>query len=319
VAGLTWQGRLDEAETLLEELRGLGLAEVRWRRLRGELSLARGDIEAATLVMPRTVEDARAGRRHPEEAEVLRELRIATLRDDRQRCLDVAGSYLGLLDDCDSPLIAASAARIGFQPLASADPAPGARSAVLRNGATRQLHRARGGLTEEWRRSYYGVQLALAEGYAAMVAGQPAVDPFREAARLAGPFGDFFALEPRLDLAQELLAHESRDEGRELLVDCWSAARNMGAAGVERRASRLATRARVPLPESASTEGPLNRLTPREREVLDQLATGATNKAIAEDLVISEKTVSVHVSNVLAKLGVENRGAAAALARSLLG
>jgi DNA-binding NarL/FixJ family response regulator len=91
----------------------------------------------------------------------------------------------------------------------------------------------------------------------------------------------------------------------------------MGARGLERRAATLATRARVPLPDSASSEGPLSRLTPREREVLDQLATGATNKAIAGDLVISEKTVSVHVSNLLAKLGVENRGAAAALARSI--
>jgi DNA-binding NarL/FixJ family response regulator len=75
----------------------------------------------------------------------------------------------------------------------------------------------------------------------------------------------------------------------------------------------------VPLPEKAATEGPLSRLTPREREVLGQLATGATNKAIAGALVISEKTASVHVSNVLAKLEVANRGAAAALARDLLG
>ena len=115
------------------------------------------------------------------------------------------------------------------------------------------------------------------------------------------------------------MANGGRDEGKELLVDCWTAAHDMGAHGLEQRAFRLATRSRVPLPESATSEGPLSRLTPREREVLDQLATGAPNKAIAGALFISEKTVSVHVSNLLAKLGVENRGAAGALARSLVG
>ena len=93
----------------------------------------------------------------------------------------------------------------------------------------------------------------------------------------------------------------------------------MGAHDLERRAVRLATRTRVPLPESAAREGPLSRLTPREREVLDLLATGATNKTIATTLFITEKTASVHVSNLLGKLGVANRGAAAALARHLVG
>ena len=52
--------------------------------------------------------------------------------------------------------------------------------------------------------------------------------------------------------------------------------------------------------------------------MFDLLATGATNRAIAESLYISEKTASVHVSHVLAKLDIPNRGSAAAIAHRLL-
>ncbi|MCX5194194.1 LuxR C-terminal-related transcriptional regulator [Streptomyces sp. NBC_00249] len=58
-------------------------------------------------------------------------------------------------------------------------------------------------------------------------------------------------------------------------------------------------------------------LTSREREVLCLVATGATNRLIAQELFISPKTASVHVSNILAKLGVAGRGEAAALAHRL--
>ncbi len=53
---------------------------------------------------------------------------------------------------------------------------------------------------------------------------------------------------------------------------------------------------------------------PRECEVLASLCTGATNRQIAATLFISEKTAGVHVSNIMRKLGVSNRGEAAALA-----
>ncbi|WP_283818659.1 helix-turn-helix transcriptional regulator [Jatrophihabitans telluris] len=55
-------------------------------------------------------------------------------------------------------------------------------------------------------------------------------------------------------------------------------------------------------------------LTDREREVLTVLQSGRTNRQIARQLYISEKTVSVHVSNILAKLGVRSRTEAAAVA-----
>ena len=181
--------------------------------------------------------------------------------------------------------------------------------------AHRSLLCAREGLNESWRASYYGVRLLLAEAYASRLGGRPAIDGLRSAVDLSEPFGAFFALEPRLMLAEDFLAKGERDEGRELLVKMWLDAHQLHAEDYEARARRSASRSRVPLPAEAIDRGPLNRLTAREREVLDLLADGATNRAIAQMLFISEKTASVHVSRVLAKLGVPNRGAAAALAR----
>jgi DNA-binding NarL/FixJ family response regulator len=59
---------------------------------------------------------------------------------------------------------------------------------------------------------------------------------------------------------------------------------------------------------------PLERLTPREREVLVLIARGLANKRIALELGLSEKTVKAHVGHVLAKLGVTDRTQAAVLA-----
>jgi DNA-binding NarL/FixJ family response regulator len=55
-------------------------------------------------------------------------------------------------------------------------------------------------------------------------------------------------------------------------------------------------------------------LTAREVEVLSLVATGKTNRAIAEQLVLSEKTVARHISNIFTKLGVSSRSAATAYA-----
>jgi DNA-binding NarL/FixJ family response regulator len=64
----------------------------------------------------------------------------------------------------------------------------------------------------------------------------------------------------------------------------------------------------------AGRTGSLDALTPREREVLGHIAAGRSNREIARELRVSEKTVKAHVSSILAKLGVQDRTQAAVLA-----
>ncbi|MGZ4534855.1 MAG: helix-turn-helix transcriptional regulator [Nocardioidaceae bacterium] len=114
----------------------------------------------------------------------------------------------------------------------------------------------------------------------------------------------------------EAAAETDRGRAREALVDATDVAIRLGARPLEETARKLARRHRVPLssrPRPASSESGL--LTEREREVLALIAEGCTNRQIADRLFISTKTASVHVSNILAKLGAGNRGQAAALAR----
>jgi ATP/maltotriose-dependent transcriptional regulator MalT len=95
----------------------------------------------------------------------------------------------------------------------------------------------------------------------------------------------------------------------------------LGTEPLRRQIERLARRAGVSLgtaPGGASTGvAPSFGLTPREREVLRLVAEGRSNRDIADALFITAKTASVHVSNILGKLGVSGRGEAAATAHRL--
>jgi DNA-binding NarL/FixJ family response regulator len=77
----------------------------------------------------------------------------------------------------------------------------------------------------------------------------------------------------------------------------------------------LSTEPRAVEPKSgeAETADPFG-LTPRERQVLELLVHGATNREIGAQLFMAEKTASVHVSGILAKLGVRSRTEAASVA-----
>jgi DNA-binding CsgD family transcriptional regulator len=98
---------------------------------------------------------------------------------------------------------------------------------------------------------------------------------------------------------------------------------DLRAAPLLAEVEALARSARVPLaaPEAAPAEAAaaMPGLTPREREILAHVVAGRTYGEIARELVISEKTVSVHISNLLHKTGTKSRVELAQLARRIYG
>ncbi|MFE0808257.1 AAA family ATPase [Streptomyces sp. NPDC058848] len=127
-------------------------------------------------------------------------------------------------------------------------------------------------------------------------------------------------------LAAALLDTGGEDErarATELLRLAGTVARHLSARPLADAVDLLGRRARLPLGRAAGPErvpaDPAEALglTSRERDVLRLVSDGRTNRQIAEELFISPKTASVHVSNILAKLGVSGRGEAAAVAHRL--
>ncbi|WP_431911968.1 helix-turn-helix transcriptional regulator [Nonomuraea jabiensis] len=116
--------------------------------------------------------------------------------------------------------------------------------------------------------------------------------------------------------AQAALADGDRQGAAERLGRARELATRLGATPLLEQLDAFGRRARIGGAEEAADGLPLG-LTARELEVLREVANGRSNREIAEALFISAKTVSVHVSNILAKLGVATRGEAAATAYRL--
>jgi DNA-binding CsgD family transcriptional regulator len=146
----------------------------------------------------------------------------------------------------------------------------------------------------------------------------PIAEPYRlqESGQHAAAARAWDELGCRLDAALALLDSSDEDELRDALrrLDELGA---KATAGLARQKLRHIGARSVPAgPRRATRAHPLG-LTPRECEVLELICERQTNAQIARALFISAKTVDHHVSAVLAKLGVENREAAADLSRNL--
>jgi DNA-binding NarL/FixJ family response regulator len=151
----------------------------------------------------------------------------------------------------------------------------------------------------------------------------PDADAWAEAARRWTALGDPYATASTLlHEAESAASVGDADRAARTLREAYSVASSLGAEPLRAQIDAVSRRTRVSVEaparvvldgESVSSLG----LTPREAEVLTLVAAGRTNRQIGDELFVSEKTASVHVSNILRKLGVTSRVDAAAVAQRL--
>ncbi len=152
-------------------------------------------------------------------------------------------------------------------------------------------------------------EAARLRGDAAPELWQAAVDGFA--------FGHVYEqARSRWRLAEALLATGDRVGAAEQAQAAHEVAVRLGAVPLRTAVEALVQRGRldVDLPGVRRGPDPSAVFTPRETEVLALMAQGRTNRQIGAALYISEKTASVHVSNILAKLGANGRTEAVAIA-----
>jgi DNA-binding CsgD family transcriptional regulator len=144
-------------------------------------------------------------------------------------------------------------------------------------------------------------------------------DPARwQAAVGAFSYGNVYAVARcQWRLAEALAGAGDREGATATARAAHATATRLGATPLQSALQVLARRGRLDLGVGLPGQRALAGLTPRELEVLRLLVEGRSNRQIAEQLFISGKTASVHVTNLLAKLGVHSRLEAAAMARHL--
>lgn len=159
-------------------------------------------------------------------------------------------------------------------------------------------------------------QAWLARAEAEWVTAVSGPDPVAwEKAVAAFTYGDVYErARCRVRYAQALLAAGRRAEAVEQTREAAATATALGAVPLLERIDALTRRGRLITTAGAGEAAGAAALTAREQDVLRLLARGRSNRQIGEELFISGKTASVHVSNILAKLGAASRTEAVAVA-----
>jgi len=313
-------------------------------QIKGRLDVGRGDFQSAShhLELARRLNPAPYTAAWPSAS--LAELAIWEGRhDDAGAVVDVRLRVLELLQagdrdlDPEVKLLVLRLCLLGLR--AAADRAELARAQRSTAGVDEARRRAeplvatvaamtgRHGQTAD-HQSWMACYAVLAQAEWSRLEGRPDPEAWQQAAesweRAEQPYRAAYA---RFRRAEALLGVRApRAQIQPVIAAAHQTAVRLGAAPLGREIELLAGRGRLhleqparPAPASQAPASPAASfgLTRREAEVLTLVAAGRTNRQIGAELFITEKTASVHVSRILAKLGVAGRGEAAAVAHRL--
>ena len=333
------RGEWAVAKRFLREVgRVSGNARVNLELRRAEMALGRGDDEVARTSLEE-VDALLVDSLEPQFVAVAGALQAELFR----RCgrtldaRDAVESALERLEFCsDDTVRLARLAATGVaveadlaQRARDLGDADGEADAIARAGIMRSRAEAAAAAGRPMELAY----AATADGHHLRATGEDPGDAWNVAAsRWEALKRPLWVATARWHAAEACLAAGRRDSAAEAAGIALAGAREIGAAWLVAELEGLIARARLTV-AAASEDAPAADdvgsgddaeadddpfgLTPRERQVLTLVARGATNREIGAELYMAEKTASVHVSRILAKLDVRSRTEAAAVAHRL--